>query len=576
MQTVARPPARISDPTPPVLDTAVPSLSAACISTPPPLHKQFGGISVLNNSGERAHIIEKAPTTILSKDSPAFGQLALLHSLIDCTITRLGSAALMRDLVQPPNSLDVILQRRAAILELRNNPTLRDSLERALKKTQDVYYMTYSTEEWALRIFTPDVADRSSEKAGFWQRQWLSLQSSLNDDRPLMSRFKALGVLLDIFHSFPTSSSPIIEKHLENLRNVSSSKDRDLLHGVVQKSVFGPIYSPKETPWYVPTFSAHSRVLSFDQLATSKLTILATLLGSGHIPFLTVPPPTIAFVQGVISLVRGFKLGPQFREEVSQRVSKIPGLFEALDAIGELDALLALSRLPERFPTTSCFPELTASETFSFSATNVHNPCQALSGLSVANDFELKGGTVSILTGPNSGGKSTLSTGIFQNQILAQLGTCIPAERASITVADKILFQGPAFTALGEHGRFGTELMATKSTFLEATSRSLVIMDEVGDGTTAEERTEMARAILWGFSRIGCGTLLVTHNTALAQRAEKEGLAVNNHLRISDGAPTFKLYPGISLSSNAERVARAIGFSESDITASLERRGYLK
>lgn len=575
MQTVVRPPARISDPAPPVLDTAVPSLSATCISTPPPLHKQFGAISVLNTSGERAQIIEKAPTTVLSKDAPTFGQLSLLHSLIDCTITRLGSSALMRDLVQPPTSLDVILQRRSGILELRSNPALRDSLEQALKKTQEMYYLTYSTEEWALRIFTPDVADRSGEKAGFWRRQWLSLQSSFNDERPLMSRFKALGVLLDIFQSLPTASTPIIERLLTSVRALSSSEDRDLLHGAVRKSVFGPIYSPKEAPWYVPTFSAHSGAISFDNIATSWFAILATLSGSAHIPFLTVSPLKLATAQTCLSLFRRHKLGPQFREEVSQRVSKIPGLFEALDAIGELDALLALSKLPERFPTTSCFPELTASETFSFSATTIHNPCQALSGRSVANDFELKGGTVSILTGPNSGGKSTLSTAIFQNQILAQLGTCIPAESASMTVADKILFQGPAFTALGEHGRFGTELLATKSTFMEATSKSLVIMDEVGDGTTAEERTEMARAILWGFSRIGCGTLLVTHNTALAQRAEKEGLAVNNHLRISDGAPTFKLYPGISLSSNAERVARAIGFSESDITASLERRGYL-
>ena len=179
-----------------------------------------------------------------------------------------------------------------------------------------------------------------------------------------------------------------------------------------------------------------------------------------------------------------------------------------------------------------------------------------------------------ILTGPNSGGKSTLSTALFQNQILAQLGTCIAAESARMSVADTILFQGPTFAALKEHGRFGTELLETKSTFLRATPKSLVILDEVGDGTTAEERTEMARSILWGFSRIGCGTLMVTHNTALARRAGQEGFATNYHLRISDGNPTFKLFPGISLLSNAERVARAIGFSESDIKSSLIKRGY--
>lgn len=86
----------------------------------------------------------------------------------------------------------------------------------------------------------------------------------------------------------------------------------------------------------------------------------------------------------------------------------------------------------------------------------------------------------------------------------------------------------------------------------------------------------MARSILWGFSRIGCGTLMVTHNTALARRVGDEGFATNYHLRISDGAPTFKLFPGISLLSNAERVAKAIGFSQADITGSLINRGYLR
>lgn len=143
MQTVAQP-TSISDRPPPVLDTAKPSLSSASFSSPLPLHRQFSGSAVLNNSGEREQLIQEAPTTVLSKDSPVFGKLALLHSLIDCTITRLGSAALMRDIVQSPTDIDVIMQRRAAILELRSNPDLRDSLERALKKTQEVYYLSKS------------------------------------------------------------------------------------------------------------------------------------------------------------------------------------------------------------------------------------------------------------------------------------------------------------------------------------------------------------------------------------------------------------------------------------------------
>jgi DNA mismatch repair protein MutS len=546
-------------------------LSGASFSSALPLHKQFDGYAVLNHSGEQARIIKDAPTEVLSKDSPQFAKLGALHSLIDCTTTRLGSAALLRDLVRPPTSLDVIAQRRAAILELRNNTALREALERALKSTQDVSYMAYSTEEWALRVFTPEVADRSDEKIGFWKRAWIQFQQGLNSDRPTMIRLKALGDLLDLFNSLPSASSTMISNHLSSLKAISASGDRDMLKGDVRKSFFGPIYTSAEAPWYEPTFSAHAGWVSFDQLITSRMGIAAGLICSGY---LNISPLLGALPQGMLFFFRGSKVGPRFKAEVRERVCKIPGIFEALDAVGELDALLALSKLPERFGVRCCFPDVIESDTYTLSATNLHNPCQALLGSSVGNDVSLAGGTVKIVTGPNSGGKTTISTAIFQNQILAQLGACVAAESATMSVADKMLFQGPTFAALNDHGRFGTELLATKAIFMQATPKSLVILDEVGDGTTAEERTEMGRAILWGFSRIGCGALLVTHNTALAKRAESEGFAENFHLRMSDDTPTFKIVPGISLFSNAERVARAIGFSEGDIRRSLIDRGH--
>lgn len=455
----------------------VASLSSTTLFQTPPLHNQFGPYTILNHSGERAEIVKKASTAALSQGSPELGQLSLLHSLIDTTITRLGSAALLRDITHPPTSLAVTMQRRAAIMELRDNTALRESLENALKKTQEIFYTAYSTEEWALRIFTPEVADRSEEKTSLVRRLWLGIQNFCNDERALMIKLKALGKLVDLFTALPQATSQTITDHISNLRALASSDDGGILHGHVQRGVFGPLYAPGEAPWYEPTFAMHSGSISFDKIALSNVTTAGLLFFGKHLPISESAVRYVAAAQVGLLLLRRSKTGPQLTQEAREKVSSIPKLFDALDAIGELDALLALSKLPERIPTPSCFPQLVESPRYTFTATNLHNPCQALTGHSVPNDLSVSGGTVMILTGPNSGGKSTLSTALFQNQILAQLGTCIAAEAARMSVADTILFQGPTFAALKEHGRFGTELLETKSTFMRATPKSLVILD---------------------------------------------------------------------------------------------------
>ncbi|MEY4669267.1 MAG: hypothetical protein RL518_1966 [Pseudomonadota bacterium] len=263
-----------------------------------------------------------------------------------------------------------------------------------------------------------------------------------------------------------------------------------------------------------------------------------------------------------------------FADVLRQRISAIHNLGEALNAVGKLDALLSLAALPDRFGSDGCYPDLGDGSQFFMQCRSIHNPVLYLKGASIGNDFECTGGTPRLLTGPNSGGKTTLVTSIFESQILAQLGTAVPALQYEATVTDKFVFQGPSFAALDEHGRFGTELLATREAFLQATPRSLVVLDEVGDGTTAEERNDFAAAVIWGFSKIRCGVFLVTHNIALADRLSREGTAEVYQMEFDQAHPTFKVRPGISRCSNAERVARALQFAPEDIDRILRERGY--
>ena len=117
------------------------------------------------------------------------------------------------------------------------------------------------------------------------------------------------------------------------------------------------------------------------------------------------------------------------------------------------------------------------------------------------------------LSGPNMGGKSTLLRQTCLIAILAQVGSFVPAERCALTPVDRI------FTRLGASDRilcgqstFFVELAETAAAARGATRRSLVIVDELGRGTSTYDGTAIASATLkYLVKRNKCLTLFATH-----------------------------------------------------------------
>jgi len=141
----------------------------------------------------------------------------------------------------------------------------------------------------------------------------------------------------------------------------------------------------------------------------------------------------------------------------------------------------------------------------------------------------------------------------------------------SLTVADHIFYQVPEISHLEDgEGRFGTELKRTKAIFLATTAKSLVVLDEMSEGTTFEEKMESSHNVLNGFYRKGNSTILITHNHQLVDLLVKEGTGDPKQVEFANEAPTYKLIAGISRVSHADRVAKKIGFSKEDIEHYLE------
>lgn len=255
-----------------------------------------------------------------------------------------------------------------------------------------------------------------------------------------------------------------------------------------------------------------------------------------------------------------------------------PEVVTALISLGRLDELLCYHRYAESFGSRCVLPKISKGNGYSSVLSAVKNPVLS-QGYEryVPNDIRLDEASLTFITGPNSGGKTALCKTIAQVQLLAQAGCYVPAEVAEVTVADKVFYQAPAISHLDdEEGRFGTELRRTKEIFLNTSPKSLVLLDELSEGTTYEEKLEISRAILDGFVQIGNATMLVTHNHELAEQYRTNKLGQFLQVDFVGDTPTYKLVEGISKVSRADIVARKIGFAREDIERSLKQRGFYR
>jgi DNA mismatch repair protein MutS len=162
--------------------------------------------------------------------------------------------------------------------------------------------------------------------------------------------------------------------------------------------------------------------------------------------------------------------------------------------------------------------------------------------------------------------KTAFCKTVTQIQLLAQIGCFVPARSATLSVADRIFYQAPEISRLNDgEGRFGAELKRTKDIFLASSAKSLVVLDELSEGTTFEEKMESSATVLNGFYRKGNSTILITHNHQLVDEMLRQHQGVARQVEFAGDKPTHKLIDGISRVSHADRVAKKIGFSKEDI-----------
>ena len=211
-------------------------------------------------------------------------------------------------------------------------------------------------------------------------------------------------------------------------------------------------------------------------------------------------------------------------------------------------------------------PELREGGAFGIQGSRHPVAEQILKNNFIANDIFMEPHQCILLTGPNMAGKSTIMKQVALTSLLAQIGSFVPASSAKIPVVDKIFTRIGASDFLTEGlSTFMVEMQETAEMLNEATSGSLVILDEVGRGTSTYDGMSLAQAILEYFiTQIKSYTLFATHYHELAEleNREPQGL-VNKHMTISENQAEisfgYHLTDGPAEKSYGVQVAKLAG-----------------
>jgi len=214
-----------------------------------------------------------------------------------------------------------------------------------------------------------------------------------------------------------------------------------------------------------------------------------------------------------------YDLFVELREGVAACVRRLQATAAVLS---ELDVLVALADLART--RNYCRPTITF-EPVTHIVDGRHPVLDALlaGGSFVPNDAALGGddGSMLLITGPNMAGKSTYIRQVALLTLMAQVGSFVPAREATVGIADRIFARVGASDELARgQSTFMVEMTETARILNMATPRSLVILDEIGRGTSTYDGLSLAWAVVEHLhDHVGCRTLFATHYHELTQLA---------------------------------------------------------
>jgi DNA mismatch repair protein MutS len=509
-------------------------------------------------------------------------QGSLLHE-IDRTITSMGGRLLRAWLLRPLCALERIRDRLDAVEELAFRSTERGKFRETLKSVHDLERLigrialsTAGPRELVSLRQSLDALPRVKLLLDQCQaplmRSLLAELDDLADMRALIERtlldeppalvreggFTRDGVdpALDELKAISRSGRQVIaemEEHERTRTGISSLKVRF-------NRVFG---------YYIEISKSNLHLVPSDYLR--KQTI------AGGERFTT--PALKEYEEKVLGaderiLARELEIFEALRSSVAAEAARIQ---DTARALATLDVLAGLAETAAIANYTK--PHLHDGDELVV-ADGRHPVVERFADQFVPNDIDLNGSTrqLVVLTGPNMGGKSTYLRQTALIPLMAQIGSFVPARQAKLPVIDRIFARvGASDNIARGHSTFMVEMQETANILHTATSRSLVVLDEIGRGTSTFDGLSIAWAVAEHIAtnaRARPKTLFATHYHELTDLADALPGVVNAHVSAREWKDQIiflrKIVSGRSDRSYGIQVARLAGLPASVVTRAQE------
>ncbi|MCL7416582.1 MAG: DNA mismatch repair protein MutS [Halalkalicoccus sp.] len=264
-----------------------------------------------------------------------------------------------------------------------------------------------------------------------------------------------------------------------------------------------------------------------------------------------------------------YEIFVEVRREVAGESERVQAVAETL---ATLDALVSLATVAANYGYSR--PEIVAEPGIDIEGGR-HPVVERAQESFVPNGADLTPEErLAVLTGPNMSGKSTYMRQVALIAILAQIGSFVPAERARIGIVDRVFTRvGASDDIAGGRSTFMVEMSELATILRGASERSLVLLDEVGRGTSTADGLAIARAITeYVHDEVGALTLFATHHHELTALAEVLEGAFNLHFAATQEGEgvTFRhdVSRGAATASYGIEVARAAGVPEAVVERS--------
>ena len=505
--------------------------------------------------------------------------------VLDKTHTAMGGRLLRSWLEKPLLDPTLIERRQAAVEELVNATVCRGELVEALKDVTDLERVT-------TRIVTGTVncrdllgLARGLRSLPFVKNQLQNLEASLLSK--LETAIDPLSDCADLIENTIVDEPPLTVREGGIIRpgaNEEADRLRDIMNG--GEGTIAAIESAERERTGIRTLKVgYNRVFGY-YIEVSKSFI-------DQVPEHYIRKQTLANCERYITqelkdlenqvltakerlTALEYQIFQTLREHLAAQAPRIQA---SAAAVAEADTLCSLATVAVQ--RGYCRPEITMDRDISI--TDGRHPVveQMLKDtLFVPNDTELgaSDNQVSIITGPNMAGKSTYMRQVALIVLMAQMGSFVPARKARIGLVDRVFTRiGASDDLASGQSTFMVEMAEVASILKYATSKSLLILDEIGRGTSTYDGMSIARAVLEHAAsprHLGAKTLFATHYHELSAIEDELPNVKNYNIAVKKRGDKMiflrKIVPGATDDSFGIEVAKLAGLPNSVVSRARE------